>query len=61
MNRNWKLVGISAALVIGFVILKEHWGHLLGRFPTCCCSLARCCTCSMGTVTTETTARFEFR
>lgn len=33
MNRNWKLVGVSAAMVIAFVILKAHWGHLLGVFP----------------------------
>lgn len=33
MNRNWKLVTTSAAVVITFVILKEHWGHLLGVFP----------------------------
>jgi len=33
MNRNWKMVGLSAALVIAFVVLREHWGHVLGALP----------------------------
>lgn len=33
MNRNWKLAAGSALLVIGFVILREHWGHVLGSLP----------------------------
>jgi hypothetical protein len=33
MNRNWKLMGLSAAVVLAFVILREHWGHALGALP----------------------------
>lgn len=33
MNRNWKLVGLSTLLVLVFVILREHWGHVLGVLP----------------------------
>lgn len=33
MNRNWKLLGLSAALVLAFAILREHWGHVLGALP----------------------------
>jgi len=33
MNRNWKLLGLSAALVIAFVLLREHWGHVFGALP----------------------------
>lgn len=33
MNRNWKLAAGSALLVIAFVVLREHWGHVLGSLP----------------------------
>ncbi|MBN8428967.1 MAG: DUF2933 domain-containing protein [Xanthomonadales bacterium] len=33
MNRNWKLVGLSTLIVLVFVILREHWGHVLGVLP----------------------------
>jgi hypothetical protein len=33
MNRNWTLMGLSAALVLAFVVLREHWSHALGALP----------------------------
>ena len=33
MNRNWKMVGLSALLVAAFVILREYLGHVLGALP----------------------------
>lgn len=33
MNRTWMLMSLSAALVLASVILREHWGHVLGALP----------------------------
>jgi hypothetical protein len=31
--RRWQLVLISLGVVIGFFLLREHWGHMLGLAP----------------------------
>jgi hypothetical protein len=32
-NRPLVIAGLSLALVAGFYLLREHWGHALGALP----------------------------
>jgi hypothetical protein len=35
------IAAAMAALIGAFFLLREHWGHVAGYWPSCCCWRAR--------------------